>query len=185
VTSWADVPPVAPRNEARVRSETQGARRSDSWGAAKNREIAVPLCGDTPIFFNLHPNELEDGSLVRPDDPIFAHDHEIYLQISPDHALRSLHERAARSLRSHGCALGHRRPRCPDPAFPMPAISWALAEHSASPRTDWGALESDKDSQNGGGWRSRMPIVATMSPRWADPSLLRSPSSWRSDRLHG
>jgi len=46
------------------------------------REIAVPLCGGTPIFFNLHPNELEDRWLVRPDDPIFAHDHDIYLEIT-------------------------------------------------------------------------------------------------------
>jgi EAL domain-containing protein (putative c-di-GMP-specific phosphodiesterase class I) len=46
------------------------------------REIAVPLCGGTPIFFNLHPNELEDHWLVRPDDPIFSHDHDIYLEIT-------------------------------------------------------------------------------------------------------
>ena len=46
------------------------------------REIAVPLCGGTPIFFNLHPNELEDRWLVRPDDPIFSHDHDIYLEIT-------------------------------------------------------------------------------------------------------
>jgi EAL domain-containing protein (putative c-di-GMP-specific phosphodiesterase class I) len=46
------------------------------------REIAVPLCGGTPVFFNLHPNELEDRWLVRPDDPIFSHDHDIYLEIT-------------------------------------------------------------------------------------------------------
>jgi len=46
------------------------------------REIAVPLCGGTPVFFNVHPNELEDRWLVRPDDPIFSHDHDIYLEIT-------------------------------------------------------------------------------------------------------
>jgi EAL domain-containing protein (putative c-di-GMP-specific phosphodiesterase class I) len=30
----------------------------------------------------LHPSELEEAWLVRPDDPIFAHDDDIYLEIS-------------------------------------------------------------------------------------------------------
>lgn len=46
------------------------------------REIAIPLSGGTPIFVNLHPNELGERWLVRPDDPIFTHDHEIYLEIT-------------------------------------------------------------------------------------------------------
>jgi EAL domain-containing protein (putative c-di-GMP-specific phosphodiesterase class I) len=46
------------------------------------REIAVPMCGGTPLFVNLHPSELEDGWLVRPDDPIVGHDHDIYLEIT-------------------------------------------------------------------------------------------------------
>jgi EAL domain-containing protein (putative c-di-GMP-specific phosphodiesterase class I) len=46
------------------------------------REIAVPLCGGTPVFFNLHPDELKDRWLVRPDDPIFSHDHDIYLEVT-------------------------------------------------------------------------------------------------------
>jgi EAL domain-containing protein (putative c-di-GMP-specific phosphodiesterase class I) len=46
------------------------------------REIAVPLCGGLPLFVNLHPSELEEGWLVRPDDPIFSHDHDIYLEIT-------------------------------------------------------------------------------------------------------
>jgi EAL domain-containing protein (putative c-di-GMP-specific phosphodiesterase class I) len=46
------------------------------------REIAVPLCGGIPVFVNLHPNELDDQWLVRPDDPIFSHDHDIYLEIT-------------------------------------------------------------------------------------------------------
>ena len=46
------------------------------------REIAVPLCSGLPLFVNLHPNELEEGWLVRPDDPIFSHDHDLYLEIT-------------------------------------------------------------------------------------------------------
>jgi EAL domain-containing protein (putative c-di-GMP-specific phosphodiesterase class I) len=46
------------------------------------REIAVPLCSGTPVFVNLHPNELEEGWIVRPDDPIFFHDHDVYLEIT-------------------------------------------------------------------------------------------------------
>jgi EAL domain-containing protein (putative c-di-GMP-specific phosphodiesterase class I) len=46
------------------------------------REIAVPLCSGTPLFVNLHPTELEEGWLVRPDDPIFSHDDDIYLEVT-------------------------------------------------------------------------------------------------------
>jgi EAL domain-containing protein (putative c-di-GMP-specific phosphodiesterase class I) len=46
------------------------------------REIAVPLCGGIPVFVNLHPNELEEEWIVRPDDPIFFHDHDVYLEIT-------------------------------------------------------------------------------------------------------
>jgi EAL domain-containing protein (putative c-di-GMP-specific phosphodiesterase class I) len=46
------------------------------------REIAVPLCSGTPLFVNLHPTELEEGWLVRPDDPVFSHDDDIYLEVT-------------------------------------------------------------------------------------------------------
>jgi|HubBroStandDraft_1064217.scaffolds.fasta_scaffold01951_9 EAL domain-containing protein (putative c-di-GMP-specific phosphodiesterase class I) len=46
------------------------------------REIAVPLCSGVPLFLNLHPSEIEEGWLVRTDDPIFSHDHDIYLEIT-------------------------------------------------------------------------------------------------------
>ena len=46
------------------------------------REIAVPLSAGKPLFLNVHPDELMTGWLVRPDDPIFAHDHEVYLEIT-------------------------------------------------------------------------------------------------------
>lgn len=46
------------------------------------REIAVPLCSGTPLFLNIHPAELSEGWLVRPDDPIFSHDSDVYLEIT-------------------------------------------------------------------------------------------------------
>src|SRR5271155_868389 len=46
------------------------------------REIAVPMCSGIPLFVNLHPTELEEGWLVRPDDPIVSHDHDVYLEIT-------------------------------------------------------------------------------------------------------
>jgi EAL domain-containing protein (putative c-di-GMP-specific phosphodiesterase class I) len=46
------------------------------------REIAIPLCPGEPVFVNIHPNELSERWLVRPDDPIFAHDHDVFLEIT-------------------------------------------------------------------------------------------------------
>lgn len=46
------------------------------------REIAIPLSSGLPLFVNVHPEELQQGWLVRPDDPIFAHDHDIYLEVT-------------------------------------------------------------------------------------------------------
>jgi EAL domain-containing protein (putative c-di-GMP-specific phosphodiesterase class I) len=46
------------------------------------REIAVPLCDGAPLFLNLHPSELAEQWLVRPDDPIFSHNHDVYLEVT-------------------------------------------------------------------------------------------------------
>jgi len=46
------------------------------------REIGVPLCSGVPLFVNIHPKELAEGWLVRPDDPIFLHDDAIYLEVT-------------------------------------------------------------------------------------------------------
>ncbi len=62
--------------------EHASAERSTGRLGRMIREIGVPLCGGTPVFFNLHPDELKDRWLVRPDDPIFSHDHDIYLEIT-------------------------------------------------------------------------------------------------------
>jgi EAL domain-containing protein (putative c-di-GMP-specific phosphodiesterase class I) len=62
--------------------ERAGQSRATGRLGRMIREIAVPLCGGLPLFVNLHPNELEEGWLVRPDDPIFSHDHDLYLEIT-------------------------------------------------------------------------------------------------------
>ena len=46
------------------------------------REIAVPLASGSPLFVNIHPQELNEGWLVRPDDPLYLHDAPIYLEIT-------------------------------------------------------------------------------------------------------
>ena len=46
------------------------------------RAVGVPLCAGVPVFFNVHPVELSDRWLVRPDDPIYAHDEPIFLEIT-------------------------------------------------------------------------------------------------------
>ncbi len=46
------------------------------------REIAVPLCGATPVFVNVHPSELNESWLVRPDDPIYSHDAEVFIEVT-------------------------------------------------------------------------------------------------------
>ncbi len=46
------------------------------------REVAVPLGAGKPIFLNVHPGELSQPWLVRPDDPIFEHDHDVFLEIT-------------------------------------------------------------------------------------------------------
>jgi EAL domain-containing protein (putative c-di-GMP-specific phosphodiesterase class I) len=46
------------------------------------RDVAVPLCTGKRLFLNVDPNELSEPWLVRPDDPIFTFEHEIYLEIT-------------------------------------------------------------------------------------------------------
>ena len=39
-------------------------------------------CQDTPLFVNVHPEELSQRWLVRPDDPLYFHEREVYLEIT-------------------------------------------------------------------------------------------------------
>lgn len=60
------------------------------------REIAVPLAAGGPLFLNVHPQELQEGWLVRPDDPIFVHDHEVFLEVTE--AVPLAHHRVCRDV---------------------------------------------------------------------------------------
>ncbi len=46
------------------------------------REIGMPLMGGKPLFVNVHPLELQEGWLVRPDDPIYLHDEDVYVEVT-------------------------------------------------------------------------------------------------------
>jgi EAL domain-containing protein (putative c-di-GMP-specific phosphodiesterase class I) len=46
------------------------------------REVATGLCRDMPVFLNVHPMELQEPWLVRPDDPIYSHSSDVYLEIT-------------------------------------------------------------------------------------------------------
>jgi EAL domain-containing protein (putative c-di-GMP-specific phosphodiesterase class I) len=46
------------------------------------RHMAVEGCPGYPIFVNVHPDEFDEGWLVRPDDAMNGHDHDIYLEIT-------------------------------------------------------------------------------------------------------
>ena len=46
------------------------------------RDVAFDRVQETPLFVNLHPHELSQHWLVRPDDPLFFHGHDVYLEIT-------------------------------------------------------------------------------------------------------
>jgi EAL domain-containing protein (putative c-di-GMP-specific phosphodiesterase class I) len=48
----------------------------------KIRDAAFDTCGDVALFVNVHPEELSDRWLVRPDDPIGFHKRLVYLEIT-------------------------------------------------------------------------------------------------------
>lgn len=68
------------------------------------RELAMPLSQGTPIFVNVHPQELQESWLVRPDDPLFSHDHDVFLEITESVPLThfQLCLNVLRELRSRG-----------------------------------------------------------------------------------
>ncbi len=46
------------------------------------RTLAIAAAPDSRLFINVHPDEFSEGWLVRPDDPIYFHDHEVFLEIT-------------------------------------------------------------------------------------------------------
>jgi EAL domain-containing protein (putative c-di-GMP-specific phosphodiesterase class I) len=68
---------------------------------------ARPSAPPHPLFVNLHPNEFDEGWLVQPDDPIFHHDHAVYLEITESVPLShfSLCHSVLAELRGRGVLL--------------------------------------------------------------------------------
>jgi EAL domain-containing protein (putative c-di-GMP-specific phosphodiesterase class I) len=52
------------------------------------REVAVPLSAGRQLFLNVHPHELSERWLVRPDDPVFAHDAEVFIEVTEEVPMR-------------------------------------------------------------------------------------------------
>jgi EAL domain-containing protein (putative c-di-GMP-specific phosphodiesterase class I) len=46
------------------------------------RAAAMQRAPSVPLFVNVHPDELSARWLVRPDDPVFFHEHDVYLEIT-------------------------------------------------------------------------------------------------------
>lgn len=46
------------------------------------RQLAIAGCTDHPLFLNIHPNELNEHWIVQPDDPIYSHSEDVYLEIT-------------------------------------------------------------------------------------------------------
>jgi EAL domain-containing protein (putative c-di-GMP-specific phosphodiesterase class I) len=71
------------------------------------REITVEHAPPCPLFVNIHPNEFDEGWLVQPDDPIFRHDHGIFLEITESVPLShfSLCHSVLAEVRSRGVML--------------------------------------------------------------------------------
>lgn len=56
-------------------------RRNGALGRAI-RQLAISSSPDLPLFVNIHPDELNENWLLRPDDPIFQHSKDLFLEIT-------------------------------------------------------------------------------------------------------
>jgi EAL domain-containing protein (putative c-di-GMP-specific phosphodiesterase class I) len=46
------------------------------------RTAAISACPGKPVFISVHPHELKEAWLIRPDDPLSSHDAEVFLQVN-------------------------------------------------------------------------------------------------------
>ena len=46
------------------------------------RAMSLEGCEGHPLFLNIHPAELNERWVVQPDDPIFQHSEDVYLEIT-------------------------------------------------------------------------------------------------------
>jgi EAL domain-containing protein (putative c-di-GMP-specific phosphodiesterase class I) len=62
------------------------ARASDEDGCGRLgrviREVTFERGAGFPLFVNVHPDELSARWLVRPDDPLYLHDHHVFVEIT-------------------------------------------------------------------------------------------------------
>lgn len=71
------------------------------------RRMSVQCCPDYPLFLNLHPSEFDEGWLVRPDDAMALHEHQVFLEITesvPISHYRFCHS-VLREIRSRGIKI--------------------------------------------------------------------------------
>lgn len=68
------------------------------------RKLAVAGASGWPLFLNVHPQEFGESWIVRPDDPLFAHDADVYLEVTESVPLShfSLVTPIMRELRAKG-----------------------------------------------------------------------------------
>lgn len=81
------------------------------------REAAMQRASGIPLFVNVHPDELSERWLVRPDDPLFCHDDDVYVEITESAAfthydvcvnvLREIQSRAGIYLAVDDLGAGH------------------------------------------------------------------------------
>lgn len=71
------------------------------------RELAVSQSPEAVLFINIHPAELGEGWLVRPDDPVFRHFEGVYIEITESVPLThfQLCHSILREVRSKGINL--------------------------------------------------------------------------------
>jgi EAL domain-containing protein (putative c-di-GMP-specific phosphodiesterase class I) len=72
--------PELPNALAVIRAAVE-ARFMGTLGRALRR-MAIDGCPEHPLFLNIHPDEFDEGWLVRPDDSITEHDRDIFLEIT-------------------------------------------------------------------------------------------------------
>ena len=71
------------------------------------REMAINECTTHPLFLNVHPSELNEHYIVQPDDPIFRHSEDVYLEITEGVPLSHFHlcQSILREVRGRGVYL--------------------------------------------------------------------------------
>lgn len=51
------------------------------------RDVGFAIAPAVPLFINLHPHELSERWIVRPDDPMNYHEHPLFLEVTESAAL--------------------------------------------------------------------------------------------------